>query len=120
MKQYRVVSSEQSIASFMVGLEKDEMTYNEYNEWSDYLERALTTENIQAKVYYGAEYLDELRHVDNGYLFNFGDKSIKLSRNKTIESLDLEVLSYIEVDTLLAIIDAIDAYQKDGAGLNKQ
>ena len=119
MKQYRVISSEQSIASFMVGFEKDEMTYDEYNEWSDYLEQALTTENIQAKVYYGANYLDELKSADNGYLFNFGDKSIKLSQNKTIDSLDFEVLSCIEVETLLAIIDAIDAYQKDGAGLGK-
>ena len=119
MKICRSISSEQSIASFMMGFEKEEMTYDEYNEWSDHLEKTLTTGNVQAKVYYGSRYLQELEHSDAGYLFDFGNKSIKLASGKTIDDLDQDVLSYMDVDTLLAILDAIETYQKAGDGLGK-
>lgn len=113
MKQYRYITSEQSIASYMLGFNTNEMTYDQYNEWSDYLEKKLTTGNIQAKVYYSSNDLMELERQDKGYLFNIGNKSITLARGKTLDHLDYEVMSYMDVDTLLAVIDAIDAYQKE-------
>ena len=120
MKQNRYINSEQSIASFMVGFEREEMTYGEYNEWSDYLEKALTTDTHQAVVFYGANYLDELDRKPGERFFNFGEISIKLARNKSLEDLDYKVMSYIEVETLLAILDAVDAYKKENDELGKQ
>ena len=119
MKQYRVITSAQSIASFMVGFEKDQMTYEEYNEWSNYLENALTKDNYEAKVFYGKQYLDELEKAEGGYLFSFGDKSIKIAQGKTIDDLDQEVLAYMDVDTILSILDAVEAYpnEKENGGL---
>ena len=119
MKLYRTINSAQSIASFMAGFKKKEMSYEEYNEWSDYLEKSLTTGNVQAKVFYGPNYLQELDREDGGHLFNFGNKSITLAPGKKTSDLDLEVLSYMDVDTLLAIIDAIELYQKESECLGK-
>ena len=119
MKQYRIINPGQSIASFMIGFEKNEMTYDEYNEWSEYLKNTLTTGNVQAFVYYGKNYLDQLKHEDAGFLFDFGDKSIKIASGKTTTDLDQYVMSYMDVDTLLAVLDAVDSYQKEGEGLGK-
>lgn len=113
MKQYRIITSEQSIASYMVGLNTKEMTYDQYNDWSEYLEKKLTTGNIQAKVYYGKNELAELERQDRGNLFVLGNRSITLARDKTLDHLDYQVMSYMDVDTLLAVIDAIEAYQKE-------
>ena len=119
MKLCRIINSEQSIASFMIGVDKTEMTYEEYIDWSDYLERALNVGNYQAIVFYGNDYLEQLKISDGGYLFDISDKSIKLAKGKTKEDLDAEVMAYMDVDTLLAVIDAIEAYQKEGEGLGK-
>ena len=120
MKNYRYINSEQSIASFMVGFEREEMTYGEYNEWSDYLQKALTTHEYEAVVYYGKNYLDELEKKPGDRLFTLGEISIKLARGKSLEDLDYKVMSYIDVETLLAILDAVDAYKKENEDLTKQ
>ena len=119
MKQYRLIDTEESIASFMVGFEKREMTYEEYNDWSAYLQEALTNDKYEASVYYGKEFLTELEHDDCGYLFNFGDKSINLAKGRTFDDLDSQVLAFLDADTLMAIVDAVDSYQKEDAGLSK-
>ena len=119
MKQFRIINSEQSIASYMICFDTKEMTYDKYNEWSEYLKKTLTTGNVQAMVYYGKNYLDQLKREDCGFLFDFDDQSIKIASGKTQTDLDQYVMSFVDVDTLLAIIDAADAYQRESECLSK-
>ena len=102
MKQNRFISSEQSIASFMIGFETDEMTYEEYNQWSEYLERYLSTKNVQVKVCYGSNYLQELE-CEDGCLFKFDEDAIKLAKGKTLHDLDFKVFSFVAGTTVIPL-----------------
>ena len=112
MKGYRFINAKQSIASYMVGFETNKMTYSEFNSWSQYLEKALTTKDYKAIVFYGKKYLDELQREDDGFLFNIGDYSISLADGKTKHHLDEHVLSYVDADVLLAMLEAPTEYKR--------
>ena len=112
IKGYRFISAKQSIASYMVGFETNRMTYAEFNNWSSYLEKVLSTKGYKAIVFYGKRYLDELKREDEGFLFNIGDYSITLAEGKSIHHLDKHILSYVEVDVLLEMLEAPNGYKK--------
>ena len=86
------------------------MTYSEFNNWSQYLERILTKKGYQAIVFYGKRYLEELQREDDGFLFNIGDSSIRLADGKTKHDLDEHVLSYVDSDVLMTLLDAPARY----------
>ena len=113
MKGYRYINAMQSIASYMVGFETNRITYDEFNSWSQYLEKTLSIDDCQAIVFYGKNYLDELEHEDKGFLFNIGHYSISLANGKTKADLDEHVLSYVDADILLALLDAPAGYEKE-------
>ena len=112
MKRYRFINLKQSIASYMVGFQTNRMTHSELNDWSQYLEKVLTTDDYQAIVFHGKRYLDELQKEDDGFLFNIGDNSIKLADGKTKHDLDEHVLSYVDADILLAMLEAPNYYKR--------
>lgn len=112
MKRYRFINLKQSIASYMVGFQTNRMTHSELNDWSQYLEKVLTTDDYQAIVFHGKRYLDELQKEDDGFLFNIGDNSIKLADGKTKHDLDEHVLSYVDANVLLAMLEAPDYYKR--------
>lgn len=112
MKRYRFLNLKQSIASYMVGFQTDRMTHSELNDWSQYLEKVLTTDDYQAIVFHGKRYLDELQKEDDGFLFNIGDNSIKLADGKTKHDLDEHILSYVDANVLLAMLEAPDYYKR--------
>ena len=112
MKRYRFINLKQSIASYMVGFQTNRMTHSELNDWSQYLEKVLTTDDYQAIVFHGKRYLDELQKEDDSFLFNIGDNSIKLADGKTKHDLDEHVLSYVDANVLLAMLEAPDCYKR--------
>ena len=112
MKGYRFINAKQSIASYMVGFGTNKMSYSEFTNWSQYLEKVLTTKDYQAIVFYGKRYLDELQREDDGFLFDIGDYSIKLAKGKSKKDLDDHVLSYVEVETLIELLNAPKGYKK--------
>lgn len=112
MKRFRYISAEQSIASYMVGFKTNRISYPEFNRWSCYLQDLLTTEDYQAIVFYGKRYIDELQREDDGFLFDIGDYSIKLAKGKSKKDLDDHVLSYVEVETLIELLNAPKGYKK--------
>jgi len=112
MKGYRFINTMQSIASFMAGFETDRISYGEYNTWCEYLQKALTTKEYRAIVYYGNRYLEELKREDDGFLFDIGDYSIKLAKGRTKEDLDKYVLDYVEVDVVLKMLDAVEKFKR--------
>lgn len=112
MKGYRFINAKQSIASYMIGLKTNRLTYDEFSNWSKYLEKVLTTKDYQVIVFYSQRYIDELKREDDGFLFKFGDHSIRLADGKTKGHLDEHVLSYVDGDILLAMLKASNDYKK--------
>lgn len=113
MKGYRIISAEQSIASYMIGFETNTITYDEYNNWSQYLQEVLTTKYYQAIVFHSKTHLDELAREDGGFLFDIGNCLIKLAKGKSKHHLDEYVLSHVKSDILLGMLAAADAYKKE-------
>ncbi|MBE7073773.1 MAG: hypothetical protein E7379_01630 [Clostridiales bacterium] len=113
MRKCRFIDAKQSIASYMVGFHKREMTFLEFNKWSSYLEKRLSNNDCQTIVLCGKRYLDELKREDCYNLFNIGRETIRLAENKTKRDLDMQIFSYIEVDTLLDLLDAPNGYEVD-------
>jgi len=57
MKNFRYITSEQVIASYMAGFNQNKMTYEDYYNWSEYLYKKLNVDDYQTIVFYGKEYL---------------------------------------------------------------
>lgn len=113
MKGHRFINAQQSIACYMVAFETNRMTYAEFNNWSHYLEKVLTTKDCQVIVFYGKRYLEELRREDDGFLFDIKDSLIRLADGKSKYHLDEHILSYVDYDILSAILlDASSGYKQ--------
>ena len=112
MKAYRFINTKVSIASFMVGNNTNKMTYSDLYDWSVYLGKKLSNEDCKTIVFFGKEYIDELKRDDDGFLFEFGENTIKLAKYKGKYDLDKHVFAYVDADLLLDLFKAQESYNK--------
>ena len=110
---YRFIPIKQLVATCMVGLGKNKITYSELNVWAEYLKKSLSTESYKTITIFGQKNIDELRITDNGFLFRVGEYSIKLADGKTKKDLDEHILSYTDTDVLEATFRAPKDYKKN-------
>lgn len=113
MKEYWFIDAKLSIASYMVGFETSKLTYAEFNKWSAYLQKKLSTQQRQTIVFFGKNYLDELKREDGGFLFDIGKGIISLAEGKSKHHLDEHILSYVDVDKLLALLEAPKGFENE-------
>jgi len=111
MKNFRYITSEQVIASYMAGFNQNKMTYEDYYNWSEYLYKKLNVDDYQTIVFYGKEYLKKLEREDDGFLFDFGDMNISLAKNRTKKDLDKHILSFVDGEILLLLLGLIELYK---------
>lgn len=116
MKKYRYIHAKESIASYMVGFDTNTMSIADYTNWSQYLANTLTTDKYETIVFYGKRYLDELKHEDDGFLFDISDASIKLAKDKTKKDLDEHILAYVDADKLIDLLHAPEGYNQSPTG----